>query len=388
MRSMQIESTLFGVLVIQVKPHLERVLNLPPDSLTKEIALTQSLLTLLLEHEIPSDLLSFSASSSAMDKAGKLLVPLEAVRGHVSAMRSMIDEAKVREAAEREQQKRYDEERVREQERDEEIVYSSASTAAGMGGGAPRMMRTGGRTGGGRTAGGPEMMMKGGFDAPEMMAAASLSAMPEMYSADEMYSANAAAAATAAARARDSSEGTATSEDHEDASDREHTASGPGGAPPADADEEVDYTAIVNAMDGRIERLDQDGVLRPTIINVGSQWIKKRRQGLLGGTTTQILSGTQQRDEKTHAFGLLDALTRGGGLALQEVSLHVVVSATHQFDKSVMQTLVQDNVNPIDRVEQSALILASCVHRVPIKQLLRGTDWDRISSSTPALLEE
>lgn len=35
------ESTLFGVCIIQIKPQMEKVLCLPPDSLTKEIKLTQ-----------------------------------------------------------------------------------------------------------------------------------------------------------------------------------------------------------------------------------------------------------------------------------------------------------------------------------------------------------
>merc|ERR1712039_144456 len=60
-RSMQLESTLFGVLVIQVKPQLEKVLNLPADSLTKEIKLTQDLMQLFIRYQIPSDLLSFDA---------------------------------------------------------------------------------------------------------------------------------------------------------------------------------------------------------------------------------------------------------------------------------------------------------------------------------------
>ena len=42
-RSMQLASTLFGVLVLQVKPQLERCLNLPDDTLTKHIQLTQQL---------------------------------------------------------------------------------------------------------------------------------------------------------------------------------------------------------------------------------------------------------------------------------------------------------------------------------------------------------
>ena len=45
-RGMQLESTLFGVCIIQIKPQLEKLLKLPNDSLTKEIQLTQDLLNL------------------------------------------------------------------------------------------------------------------------------------------------------------------------------------------------------------------------------------------------------------------------------------------------------------------------------------------------------
>jgi len=148
----------------------------------------------------------------------------------------------------------------------------------------------------------------------------------------------------------------------------------------------VDYTAIVADMDRHIERLDHDGVLRPTVINIGDRWRKKSRKGLVGKATDQPLNTTQQDYEKRRAFGLLDALTRGGGLTLREVSLHVIVAATHQFDKSIMQMVVQDNVNPIETVERSTLILASCVHRVPMKRLVGNTDWRRISKTSPALL--
>ena len=40
-RRMQLEGSVFGLLLLQLKPQLERLLNLPADSLTKEIALTQ-----------------------------------------------------------------------------------------------------------------------------------------------------------------------------------------------------------------------------------------------------------------------------------------------------------------------------------------------------------
>merc|ERR1719162_2378146 len=50
-RAMQLESTLFGVLVIQVRPQLERVLNLPGDALMKDIKLTQNLMDLFITYQ-------------------------------------------------------------------------------------------------------------------------------------------------------------------------------------------------------------------------------------------------------------------------------------------------------------------------------------------------
>lgn len=43
-RAMQLESTLFGIVVLHIKPQLEVLLNLAVDSLTKEVALTQELM--------------------------------------------------------------------------------------------------------------------------------------------------------------------------------------------------------------------------------------------------------------------------------------------------------------------------------------------------------
>ncbi|MBA3540908.1 MAG: hypothetical protein H0T79_14950, partial [Deltaproteobacteria bacterium] len=99
-RGMQLESTLFGVCVIQIKPQLEKLLKLPPDSLTKEIKLTQELLYLMSEYQIPSDLLSYDgpAESASVDKLGR-------VKEYVARMQEMIDLSKARqieEARERE----------------------------------------------------------------------------------------------------------------------------------------------------------------------------------------------------------------------------------------------------------------------------------------------
>eukprot|EP01127_Copromyxa_protea_P015092 TRINITY_DN4293_c1_g3_i2.p1 TRINITY_DN4293_c1_g3~~TRINITY_DN4293_c1_g3_i2.p1 ORF type:complete len:737 (-),score=132.91 TRINITY_DN4293_c1_g3_i2:2114-4183(-) len=64
-RSMQLSDTLFGICVIQIRPQLEKLLKLPPDSLTQELKLNQDLLDLFLEYQIPSDLLTFDGYDDA-----------------------------------------------------------------------------------------------------------------------------------------------------------------------------------------------------------------------------------------------------------------------------------------------------------------------------------
>merc|ERR1719321_2038696 len=86
---MQLEGSVFGVLVIQIKPQLEVLLNLPPGSLTKQIQLTEHLLDLFIAYQIPSDLLAYDGPPDAPD-ADKLA----AVKGHVQAIYDTIAEAK------------------------------------------------------------------------------------------------------------------------------------------------------------------------------------------------------------------------------------------------------------------------------------------------------
>jgi hypothetical protein len=101
-RSMQLESTLFGVCVIQIKPQLERVLNLPADSLTKEIRLAQDLMELFITYQIPSDLVSYDGEAicSVGEKVNR-------VKANVAAIRDMINAAKEREIEEKRQEAKY-----------------------------------------------------------------------------------------------------------------------------------------------------------------------------------------------------------------------------------------------------------------------------------------
>ncbi len=51
-RAMKLSSTLFGVAVVQIKPQLEKLMNLPYGSLTKEMSLTQRLIDLFIKYQV------------------------------------------------------------------------------------------------------------------------------------------------------------------------------------------------------------------------------------------------------------------------------------------------------------------------------------------------
>jgi hypothetical protein len=101
-RGMQLASTLFGMMVIQIKPQLEKVLKLDGDSLTKEIRLTQDLMKLFIEYQIPSDLLSYDGEAGAEGR-----VKIGRVKELVDGMMGMIKEAKEEEIAEKNREREY-----------------------------------------------------------------------------------------------------------------------------------------------------------------------------------------------------------------------------------------------------------------------------------------
>jgi len=148
----------------------------------------------------------------------------------------------------------------------------------------------------------------------------------------------------------------------------------------------VDYTLLPNRLDQRCEELDGDNALRPTTIKTGDNWSHKFQRGLLSKPEERRLRSKEQDEEKAKAFDLLDALSRSGVLTIEAASLHVILVATHCFDETVMDTIVQRNVNPIERVERSLLIVAGVVHGKAATQMLQASQLERIASFSPKLL--
>jgi hypothetical protein len=147
----------------------------------------------------------------------------------------------------------------------------------------------------------------------------------------------------------------------------------------------ADLTKIPVTLDRKYEELDLDAALKPTIINPGSSWTKRSQKALLAEPTETTLGTADLEKERSAAFDLLDALSKSGALSIDCAELHVVIAATHCFDQSVMDTLVKGNVNPIERVERSALILASTLHHAATEDLLEPSHVARVKELNPQL---
>eukprot|EP01064_Diplonema_japonicum_P028213 TRINITY_DN4274_c0_g8_i1.p1 TRINITY_DN4274_c0_g8~~TRINITY_DN4274_c0_g8_i1.p1 ORF type:complete len:913 (+),score=223.43 TRINITY_DN4274_c0_g8_i1:28-2739(+) len=314
-RAMQMEATLFGVAVFQVKPQMEKVLNLPDESLTKEIQLSLDLTELLVKYQIPSDLLSFQqnygdAEKDTTEKVG-------CVKTYAENMKEMLREVKKSQIDNVAQQLSRNSSIVTP-EMEQECCQRYMSEDEDM-----------------------------GMDEECFSAGMELQAdVEEECCLDE-----------------DCSESLAEQEEMEvqsqDASPEKETT-------PTEREEvpstSLDIIAVPHKMEEGIAALGEAASLRPTIIHLSEEWQRLRQGGLLAKPRMQNLDTDDMREEKSSAFDLIESLTKSGLLSFDNVDMHVVVASTHCFDLTVMDTLVIDNVNPIEKVQQATLVLASVVH--------------------------
>ncbi|KAL3906611.1 MAG: hypothetical protein SGILL_009199, partial [Bacillariaceae sp.] len=97
-RSMQLESSVLGICVIQIKPQLESLLGLPHDSLTKEMKLTQELMEVFVDYQVPCDMLSYDGDNNEATTKEKI----DNVKSHVKSVMDVIDESKEKQLKEQE----------------------------------------------------------------------------------------------------------------------------------------------------------------------------------------------------------------------------------------------------------------------------------------------
>ena len=322
---MQLAGTLFGVCVVQVKPQLEKVLNLPPGALTKEVELTEDLLKLFIEYQAPADLLAVDIATAAAapgeeskgaggsggggaSRASKL----EAVKQNVRSLLATIEEMKeeeLKEAREREQARLaglldeimppqlslqsstssdckgggffanslqyrgsfqeedyddssdYDEDDCDEEENEEEEECAAAPVLQARAASAD---------------GGGAQESKGDADA----------------AADEEVGGQESAAGTqdpAAAQQQDLDSGDG---------DGDGGGGGGGGGVTGSEASAIDLVSLPKQLNASMGRLDQDGALRPTRITLQGAWTKKTFPGLLSAAKTEVLAEEGQRKER------------------------------------------------------------------------------------------
>jgi hypothetical protein len=149
----------------------------------------------------------------------------------------------------------------------------------------------------------------------------------------------------------------------------------------------VDFSMMPKMLDAAIEQHDRDSALRSTIIKTSNTWTRSRQENLLTKMRSTTLHSLDIKAEKEKAFDLLDALSRSGSLPISCSELHVMICVTHCFEKDVMRTVIQDNINPIEKLEMSTLLIASTIHGVPANMLIRdANETHRLTASFPALL--
>lgn len=337
-RSIQLESSVFGICIIQIKPQLERLLSLPEGSLTKEIQLTQDLMSLFVDYQIPSDLLSFVGAADA-NVADKVF----AVKGYVKAVMEVIESAK--------QKQLNDEKRKAEMRenvngpRQESRSERSAHATRNLNGASSMKFQA------------SSMMMKMGDVQPLKMGEAG---------SDEARTRSSPPQDEAFADESDSSSDSASaSKEHQTKFDSSSASK---------SSSAEDFTLIPKLLDAKLEQLDKDGALKSTILKAGREWTRSRQENLLVSPKVTHLNdatgGVDSEGKKT--MDLLTAISRSGSLPIDASELHIVIAVTHGFDRQIMNTIIEDNVNPIEKVEKSLLLVASTIHNLPGSELLIG----------------
>lgn len=149
----------------------------------------------------------------------------------------------------------------------------------------------------------------------------------------------------------------------------------------------VDFTKLPAVLEAAYSAYDPEGSIRPTPLKLDATWTRRSQPSILGKPEVMQLDADVHEREMRKAFDLLDALSRSGTLEFDAASLHVIVAATHHFDQSLMETVVEQNVNPIEKLEKTSLIVASTIHGVPAATLVQDHQTSRLRTySAPELL--
>jgi len=358
-RAMQLDSSIFGICIIQVKPQLEALLDLPPNSLIKEIKLSQDLMSLFVEFQIPPSLVSYDGDVGAI-AAEKVAV----VKQHVKGVQDVITGVK--------------QDQLQEEKRKADMRVEMNTTERRYKDGRPEDFVFDDSLGGPARRSSPSQGVIGPFAPLASVCTASMGRAAKQFSTptarDNRFSLAKAARPPYSAPPVTQESGMQLFDDQVDATSLDL-------AEGFDVledqfsnlnvcDSSDDFTSIPKRLDKMFDSFDKDGALRTMTIKTGDNMTRTRQENILTNSVTTSLSADAIKDETKRALDLLDALSRSGSLPVVSGELHVVVGVRHSFEKNVMATVIEENVNPIEKVDYSSLLIAAAVHDENISTLL------------------
>jgi hypothetical protein len=388
-RAMQLESTLFAVCIVQIKPQLEKLLNLPYDALTKELQLTQDLMDIFIQYQVPSDLLAYDGkASAAVDEK------IAAVKAQVQSVRDMIDRAKNTQLETVQQEANFaiatNEVSLSYSEYEDDDCDEEECCDDGDYGSIQKMSAYDNSS---------EMMEREEMPRMAMMAEESVIRAPAIERA--VLAAPKAAAKISEPPAPKKPEVDKKPEPAKKADDKKPEQKKPDGAEDGGGDdaandgdgdepaaEAVDFTKVPSLLDERFGTLTNDGAVCATKITVANEWRRKFQRSLLAKQQEETLDADGLATHKNKCFDLLDSLTKSGGLAIELAELHCVILSTHCFVKSALHTITRDNINPIEKVEATQLIVAAALHGCSARALVREAQLERVATYSPNLFEK
>jgi hypothetical protein len=340
-RSMQLAGSVLTLCVLQIKPQIERLLRVPSGSLVKEIRLMERVMSLFIKYQVSSDLFTYEGSEG--EKVG---FKVDAVKANVALVVGEIEEEEKKQLERARQATRFSSYQFGDEDcddEDQEFEYAldvlsidsisdkgmivadlpstvlTASTQLAM---AMPMSRTIGK-------------------APESKSDASRSG-------EQPDSSSPSPSATTTTTTASSSTTVSA----------------------------IDFTKMPAQLDKLFETVDSG--LRTAKVSVEADWRRTHSESLLSKPVESGVDADAQRALKQDTFDLLDALSRGGELAFLHVDTHIILPSAHSFPDSLMNTVVQRNVNPIERVERSVVMMSSVVLGQSAAAITRKSDHTRL----------
>ena len=391
-RAMQLESSMIGICIVQLKPQLEVLLGLPEGALTKEIKLTQDLMSLFVEYQIPSDLLTYDGPDAA-----SIREKVDSVKENVKPVLAVIEATRIKELELAEQKRMMKEmKELEEAEQKSRMIKPSLDQIQAQFGAERGHIFV-------KTLTGKTITVD--VEATDCIEIVKFKIMeiveipPDqqhlIFAGKQLendctlfdYKIQMNSTIHLILRLRGGASTRVTIRTDLTCSWIQHSPPVQGPALNSESRvsscQSVDFMAMPKKLNQALEQYGDESTVRTTTIIPGGPFYRKRQENILANLLESKLS---RQMEKNKAFDLLDAVSRSGSLPLLAAELHVIMGVTHSFEDSVMETVIQKNMNPIEKMERSALIVASTIHNVSVPELVKGTEHClRLGGEFPAV---